>query len=797
MNVSPSHPARRSPNLLLSASVLTLIALAAIEIGLTMLLAGPQRVEDSRFFLDGLRSIYAREDWSVPQADPDIVMYDSELTYRLQPGSARFANREFDTTLGINSAGLRDDDASLERPDLIVLGDSYAMGWGVEQHQTFPQVLEQRTGWRVLNAAMSSYGTARQITLLEDLDISRTQAVIVQYFQNDYPENRAYLDGGFELEVTSQIDFEHYLQAFDRQTRYRPFDYTRAFFDRSSFFPELEGVAPEGVADTLLEVLESSEVLLDLPIFLLQIDPWTDRRFDIMDAVAELLRTNEYTELSHRVTLVRLDDVLRRDDFFVLDPHLRAGGHTKVAIAVEEALATVAARLVKLAATMTDHKPTTLDAYIERVMALKQERRATPTDAELRSIALDIGLDEKDLVAVEQAAEDHFVRGQGFLEHRRYSDAIVELEEAVALAPRRVERLHALSRAHAGRWLEPQAGSARDRSDHVRAETLARECLEIDPQHGPSFEVLNTLDSQPSADRQASASGRRSTLMIVTGVMLLVLGIATFLRVSDNATPPPSVNPTEEHAVSPSADETVSQARELDIPVVLDSGATDANLAFEARHSRLKIYNNGKSFWTLNAILTQQGETELDTMAARLELLDAEGTVLSQETIDVLNKAAPTLRPGDSYALHLLRETGDAVRQARLVAETVDQQPAAPSYAAATPLALDWQIPQPADLDIVVRERSRRFSEKLFPKDGSGYFNVVLEIENISQRTLRRLKIEAAITGPEERWTVTDGNHVVLASGPAMRPGETRLDRLIVTVNEQPESYWISVVEAE
>ncbi len=805
MRVSPLNPTAKPPNLLLRAGALSVITLAVIELVVAFLLAHPQLAGGSRFILDGLRSVYAREDWSVPQADPDIVQYDPELTYRLRPGSAPFANREFHTTLDINRAGLRDDEASLEGPELIVLGDSYAMGWGVQQHQSFPEVLEQRSGLRVLNAAMSSYGTARQVQLLDELDISRTRAVIIQYFQNDYTENRAYLDNSYELDITSQADFENHLDAFQQQTDYWPLDYTRAFFDRSSFFPELEGTTPQAVADTLLEVLESSEVLLDLPIILLQVDPWAALRFDIMDPVAELLTTDEYAELNGRLTLVRLDDVLKVEDFFVLDPHLRAGGHAKVAIAVEQALAAAAVSetpsAYKLTPPMPDRNPTTLDIYIERVMALKQERRTTPTDEELRTIALDIGLDEADLVAVEQAAEDHFVRGQGFLEHGRYSDAIAELEEAVALAPRRVERLHALARAHSGRWLERQDGSDRGRADRDRAETLARECLEIDPQHGPSFEVLNALDNTPVAELRPRADGRRPMLAVAVGVMFLVLGVAVVLRTSDNTEQPATVSSTAASTAASTAseptNEPVSEPRELEIPVLLNPGSTNLELLLDTRHSRLKIYNNGKSFWTLNAILTQQGDTELDTLAARLELLDAEDAVLVQETIDLLNKAAPILRPGDAHALHLLRETGNDFRQARLVVTTVDQQPAAPSYAAAKPLEFDWQITQPADLDITVRERSSRFSEQVFSKDGSGYFDVVLEIENTSQRTLRRLKIEAQIMGPEERWTVTDPNHVVLTSGPALRPGETRLERVLVKVDERPESYWISVIDAQ
>ena len=303
------------------------------------MLAHPHRLP-AGFLLDGVRSIYLREDWSLPQMDLRIVGYDPELTYLLRPTPSRFKNREFDTTLAGNSAGLRDDEASLERPDLIVTGDSFAFGWGVERHSTFAQVLERRTGLKVLNAAMSSYGTARQMILLERLDLSTARAVVIQYFMNDYRENRAFIEAGYSLSITPEDEFLESIRDFESQTTYRPLDYLAAFLDRRSYFPELETVSPRQVAVTFLRVLASSDELEDLPILLLQIDPWNEfGHYDIIRPIAELLEVEaEFSSLSNHLFLVPLVGVLGGDDFFRLDPHLRPGGHQKIADELERAL---------------------------------------------------------------------------------------------------------------------------------------------------------------------------------------------------------------------------------------------------------------------------------------------------------------------------------------------------------------------------------------------------------------------------------------------------------------------------
>ncbi|MCP3959517.1 MAG: hypothetical protein GY719_16845 [bacterium] len=318
---------------------ITILVLAVIETLLGVLLAHPAWLGEAGFVPDGVRSIYLREDWSIPQGDPKLVTWDPELTYVLTTGPGRFVNREFDTTLAGNSAGLRDDEASLESPDLIVLGDSYTLGWGVERHETFAQVLERRTGLRVLNAGMSSYATARQMILLERLDTSAARAVVVQYFLNDFAENRAFVDGGFSLDITPRSELEDSIRSFQRQARYWPSDYLRAFLYRSHFFPELATVSPEEVAETALRVLASSDELEDLPVFFLQIDPWTRfSGYNIIGPMTELLRRSEHSELAGRLTLVPLDGVLTSRDFFLLDPHLRPGGHDKVAAELEQAL---------------------------------------------------------------------------------------------------------------------------------------------------------------------------------------------------------------------------------------------------------------------------------------------------------------------------------------------------------------------------------------------------------------------------------------------------------------------------
>ena len=136
-----------------------------------------------------VRPLY-QTDWNVIQFMPGCAQYHDALTYTLRPGQCTFDQTEFQTTYDINSLGVRDDEDSLVAPVVVVSGDSVAMGWGVEEDEAFPTQVQVLTGLKVLNTGIASYGTAREMALLQYVDRSALRHLVVQYHDNDYGENR-------------------------------------------------------------------------------------------------------------------------------------------------------------------------------------------------------------------------------------------------------------------------------------------------------------------------------------------------------------------------------------------------------------------------------------------------------------------------------------------------------------------------------------------------------------------------------------------------------------------------------
>jgi hypothetical protein len=154
---------------------MAILTLAALEILL--------RVADFREFREGVseRSLSYR--------------YDAELGWAAVPGSSSVVENARTIHARHNSLGLRDIEFSLDaQPTILFLGDSFVWGLDAEADERFTDLLRPRiSGYKILAAGLSGYGTDQEYLLLRRLWPKVQPAVVVLIFctQNDRQDNSA------------------------------------------------------------------------------------------------------------------------------------------------------------------------------------------------------------------------------------------------------------------------------------------------------------------------------------------------------------------------------------------------------------------------------------------------------------------------------------------------------------------------------------------------------------------------------------------------------------------------------
>ena len=125
------------------------------------------------------------------QTQKECVEFDSNLIFRPAIGKCIFKNIEFSTELNFNMNGRVTKNNLIENKNgIAILGDSHAMGWGVNDEETFAALLEKKINKKVYNLAVSGYATKRELERLRTSNlIEKIDTIIIQYCNNDYHEN--------------------------------------------------------------------------------------------------------------------------------------------------------------------------------------------------------------------------------------------------------------------------------------------------------------------------------------------------------------------------------------------------------------------------------------------------------------------------------------------------------------------------------------------------------------------------------------------------------------------------------
>ena len=329
--------AAERPRLTFAATVLsTTLTLVLVEGLFALPLSIPRLWQVPGFHVIALRRYWSEIDFI--QWNPACAQWDPELWYTLRPGTCRFSNPGYDNEYRINRLGVRDDEESLEQPDIVMLGDSHMMGMGVEQDETVASQLERMLNLKVLNTGISSYGTARELGMLQRVDRSRARYLLIQYCSNDFDENREFIDNGGRLPARAREWFDTQVEGSKSSRRYYLGKFTDSLlwfvWERSPLASDSQARArnaeqSDQALQYLLDVIERHPVdLSGMQIIIFQMESLNE---GIPSRLEQVLADYPNKNRLSGAQFVDATAGLGPEYFIPLDGHMNALGHRRVA----------------------------------------------------------------------------------------------------------------------------------------------------------------------------------------------------------------------------------------------------------------------------------------------------------------------------------------------------------------------------------------------------------------------------------------------------------------------------------
>ena len=278
------------------------------------------------------KDIYEDNHRQIWQSKKECVKYDEELIYVPLIGSCNFNNPEFSTTLNFYEFGRQNKNyLESENKGVAVLGDSYAMGWGVNDQETFSSLLQEKLKRNFYNLSVSSYSTYRELLRLDKLNLMNSiDTIIIQYSPNDLNENLTY---EFLNKTTSKEMFEivtndkkinlnekikFIIKKFSLSFRLLFFDIRDSLFGKKLVTKDFNKHY-----SALISIFNKFDFMREKKIIFFYIDKELSfynypEGFD-----------KEYSNIN----FINLS--LTDEDFFIIDMHINKLGHQKIALQLE------------------------------------------------------------------------------------------------------------------------------------------------------------------------------------------------------------------------------------------------------------------------------------------------------------------------------------------------------------------------------------------------------------------------------------------------------------------------------
>ena len=378
-------------------------------------------------------------------------------------------------------------------------------------------------------------------------------------------------------------------------------------------------------------------------------------------------------------------------------------------------------------------KDKSLERFIEKVIEIQNSKSKTYLDTDgLKKVAVELGMTNNEWQRLQETFDDHFVRGRGFLKYENFTDAIIDLEQALSINPHHVNTLFLLSKAYYIKWQHTN-----NEADKLKVEQYAKKCLQIEPTHNDSLRIISSLKVKPKRPPK-----KINTPVALVAVLILVLLGGVFFALFYTQSAPqvneiavPDSKTTAE--TSEPEKEQVTIINEFEPPITFVKNSKSDGLILIPESSQFDDYTSSYNYKM--AADMEISKYEINYLKLRVELIDDKGDARVMKDIEPIKKYRNPVRDGDVTNVHFSEYVKNKMpdfKEIRITAVAVERIEAASGYQPSENIDFEWGISKPANFNIEVRERLNSIS-------GSASFQshkLELEVENKGNIAIHQLK---------------------------------------------------------
>jgi hypothetical protein len=397
-------------------------------------------------------------------------------------------------------------------------------------------------------------------------------------------------------------------------------------------------------------------------------------------------------------------------------------------------------------------------------------------------------MDAADYYELQAVLESHLCRGYGYAEFLNWNDAIREFEKVLGIHPNHTEALFGLAVSFYNRWLD--YGKANDK---YRAASLARRCVDNEPQHYKAMQLLSKIyEGAAFEEAMKKRSWHTNIMMGLVGVMFLSGGYLGYSYVSQGADQmtfadellTPVTNNTANLAFdtenSPMQAEgslksiTILEEEGLHLPVEWIVNPKFEGLKLEVEQSKFKNFNGSYSYNLLADLYVSTGA--ISSLKLKIELLDRDGNAIAQDVVQAIENFDPIARKGESIPFRYLEYKEEFVENAALVrvrVEKVEYQEN--TEINAIPLTLEWNDMSDFNPNILLSERVSNLQEVDENGKTGAFHHFEWEIQNTTEkRQVKLLQAEIKWIGHQGQTLDSRTTYFINSSEPSLKANQIR-----------------------